>query len=152
MIWTNELILLAPRILQNKKPLETDCFIGLFTSIKSECSNGFVYLLYKFDNVEQEISIKELFEIEPRYYNCKVVFIKNIRYVVFKFYNKEIEMHKKYGNIGYDIYDYTLIYTFWGDLSKDINHISNTHIGYCNSELDKEKGVDVKSTPLLLFT
>lgn len=152
MIWTNELILLAPRILQKRSPLEHKNFIGLYTSIKDEYSKGFVYLLYQFNDFNQEKHIEGLLNNTEWYYNKRVIYVSNLRYVIFIFKKEDVEIHKNYGNIGYDINDYTLIYTFWGDRNKEINWISNTIISVCKSEMDKEKGFDVISSPLLFYS
>lgn len=152
MIWTNELILLAPRILQKRNPLEHSDFIGLFTSIKDEYSEGFIYLLYAFSNFDQEKNIEGLLNNTDYYYDKRFFYIGKTRYVIFVFRKNDIETHKRYGNIGYDIDDYTLIYTFWGDRNKEINWISNIVISESKSELDKGKGPDIASGPLLLFT
>lgn len=55
---TPEIILLSPRILSKRKPLEHKSFKGLYTSLYDEYSKGFIYLDYVFNNIEEEKDIE----------------------------------------------------------------------------------------------
>ena len=54
---TPEIILLSPRVLSKRKPLEHKSFKGLYTSLYDEYSKGFIYLDYVFNNIEEEKDI-----------------------------------------------------------------------------------------------
>lgn len=143
MNWTNELILLAPRILPNRKPLEYQGFIGLFTSIKNRYSKGFIYLVYKYIDTIQEKDLEGMLNNTKYYYNKQSLYTNGSYFIIFSFYYLEepqvIEDYKNHGNIGFNIEDYASIFIFWGDKSKDIKHIYKEDVFKCECELNEER-------------
>ena len=127
MVWSNELILLAPRVLPNRKPLEHSSFIGLYTAINREYSKGFIYLVFK------HIDAKQVKDLEGSLNNTKY-------FIIFTFYIDDIniEEYKEHGNIGFTIEDYALIFIFWGDLVKDMPQFYNEDIFECKNKLNEK--------------
>lgn len=139
-----EVILLAPRVLSNRKPLEHNSFVGLYTNIKGEYSEGFIYLVYCFNNVEDKKDIEGWLICESTYFTDKTVYMDNKSYTIFYFKvnnSKDLESYKKYGNLFFNTDDWVNLFIFWGDLSKDIRSIYNTTIDSCLKVFDKEKGL-----------
>lgn len=139
MVKNNTLVLLAPRILSDRKPLEDSNFIGLYTAIDDEDSKGFIYLVYKYANAKQLRYLKDSLENTEHFYNTRLLHVGDTCCLLFVFYFddvKYIESYKEFGNIGFSLDDYALIYTFWGDLSKDIANLHNQTILECKQKLN----------------
>lgn len=143
MNWTNELILLAPRILSNRKPLEYSNFIGLYTSIKDKYSKGYLYLVYDYSKLQESKEVEGLLNNTKYYYNKQILFVNNKYFIIFTFYfDKEIEVieeYKEHGNIGFTIDDYLPLITFWGDRNKEIKDIYLTDIFESKCELNEKR-------------
>lgn len=141
MKFNNTTILLAPRILDTRKPLEHKSFIDTYTEVEGEYSKGFIYLLYKFNNIKEFYYINYLLRRSKFYYNYSNIVIDKIVYTIFRFKlnTKEIEEYKCCGNFGLTLSDYTKIYTFWGDRNKEIVHISEIDIYDCYNKLKTKK-------------
>lgn len=137
MRYSNATVLLAPRVLNTRKPLEHKSFIDLYTEIEGEYSKGFIYLLYKFDTVKEFYYINSLLRDNIYYYNYNNIVINKISYTLFRFKLeiKEIEEYKSCGNFGFILLDYTKIFTFWGDLNSEIAYISENNIYDCFNKL-----------------
>lgn len=150
MAWSSELILLAPKVLSKRKPLEHPSFIGLFTGLTGEYSEGFIYLIYSFKNIEEQKDIEGWLVCESTYYDDKNIYIQGIKYTIFILKTKDsqdLESCKKYGNMFFNTDDWINLFVFWGDLGKDIRSIVNIPIESCLKVFDKEKGLD-NSSPL----
>lgn len=150
MAWSSELILLAPQVLSKRKPLEHSSFVGLFTGLSGEYSEGFIYLIYQFKDIEEQKDIEGWLICESTYYDDKNIYINNIKYTIFVLKAKDsqnIESCKKYGNMFFSTDDWINLFIFWGDLGKDIRSIYNITIDSCLKVFDKEKGLD-NSSPL----
>lgn len=143
MNWTNALIFLAPRILNNRKPLEYSSFIGLYTSIKDKYSKGFLYLVYDYSNIREIKEVEGLLNNLKYYYNSQLLYVNNKYFIIFSFYfskdNNIIEEYKEHGNIGFTMFDYTPLITFWGDRNSEIKDIYTTDIFKCKNELNEER-------------
>ncbi len=123
---TPEVILLSPRVLSKRKPLEHKSFKGLYTSLYDECSEGLIYLDYTFDNVEEEKDIEGWLACEKTYFNKRIFYINSTRHTVFVLKaedSRELEDYKQTGNIGFGITDWYPIFKFWGDRIKDIERV-----------------------------
>lgn len=140
MVWSNELILLAPRVLPNRKPLEHSSFIGLYTTINREYSKGFIYLVFKHIDAKQVKDLEGSLNNTKYYYSMKLLYVNSKYFIIFTFYIDDIniEEYKEHGNIGFTIEDYALIFIFWGDLVKDMPQFYNEDIFECKNKLNEK--------------
>jgi hypothetical protein len=140
MVWSNELILLAPRVLPNRKPLEHSSFIGLYTAINREYSKGFIYLVFKYIDAKQVKDLEGSLNNTKYYYSMKLLYVNSKYFIIFTFYIDDIniEEYKEHGNIGFTIEDYALIFIFWGDLVKDMPQFYNEDIFECKNKLNEK--------------
>ena len=81
---TPEIILLSPRVLSKRNPLEHKSFKGLYTSLYDEYSKGFIYLDYVFNNIEEETDIEGWLTCEKTYFNKRILILiqVNILYLL----------------------------------------------------------------------
>lgn len=140
MVWSNELILLAPRVLSSRKPLEHPSFIALYTAINKEYSKGFIYLVFRHIDANQVKDLEGSLINTKYYYSMRLLYVNNKYFIVFTFYIDDIniEEYKEHGNIGFTIDDYAIIFTFWGDLIKDMPRFYNEDIFECKNKLNEE--------------
>lgn len=120
---TPEIILLSPRVLSKRNPLEHKSFKGLYTSLYDEYSKGFIYLDYVFNNIEEEKDIEGWLTCERTYFNKRIFNINSSKHTIFTLKSedsRELEDYKQTGNLGFGITDWYPIFQFWGDRVKDI--------------------------------
>ncbi len=120
---TPEIILLSPRVLSKRNPLEHKSFKGLYTSLYDEYSKGFIYLDYVFNNIEEEKDIEGWLTCEKTYFNKRIFNINSSKHTIFTLKSedsRELEDYKQTGNLGFGITDWYPIFQFWGDRTKDI--------------------------------
>lgn len=135
MVWKPELILLAPRVLSKRKPLEHQSFIGLYTGLLGMDSKGFIFLVYAFKNIEEEKDIEGWLVCEQTYHDKRYWYRSEhhtiIKYTIFILKaedSRELEDYKKTGNLGFEISEWYSIFKFWGDLNKDIKFVVDNTI------------------------
>ena len=83
MVWSNGLILLAPRVLPNRKPLEHSSFIGLYTAINREYSKGFIYLVFKHIDAKQVKDLEGSLNNTKYYYSMKLLYVNSKYFIIF---------------------------------------------------------------------
>lgn len=141
-MFSNSTILLAPRILDIRKPLEHKSFINLYTEVEGEYSKGFIYLLFKFNNTKEFYYINYMLKTSKYYYNYSTIELNNSLYTLFRFKLdniRDIEEYKSCGNFGFILDDYTTIYKFWGDRISEIEYVSRIDIYECKNKLKMKK-------------
>lgn len=130
---------MATYILNNIKPLLNKAFIDLYTDVDGEDSNGYLYLLYKFTNSQDEKKQEYWLRRCPCYFNSKWIVIDNKCYTLFKFKVEdrvEVESVKKYGNICFSISDYLPIFSLWKDFMQEAQDVSISYIKKCKKTLN----------------
>lgn len=133
---TPELVLLSPRVLSKRKPLEHKSFNGLYTSLYDDYSKGFIYLDYIFNDIEEEKDIEGWLTCEKTYFNKRLFNINSVKHTIFTLKSedsRELEDYKQTGNLGFGITDWYPIFQFWGDRNKEIKEVVYNTI----TDLDK---------------
>ena len=133
MEWSNELILLAPRLLPDRKLIEDADFVDLYTKVEGEPSNNELYLLFKFTTEKRYYYLLNYMMKQKYFWNTTNVHKDKQSYILFIFRSPEKEWDNfetlKLGSIGYTLqYDWAPIFIFWGDRLREMPRFYDEHI------------------------
>lgn len=126
MEWTNELILLAPRILPDRKLIEDPDFRGIYTSVEGKLSENQIYILFKPSSSKKYYWLNHYMEQLEHYWNTEFFRADETGLsMLYTFKSNEedfpnFDFYKSGFLHGYCLYDWVPIFKFWGDRLKEM--------------------------------